>query len=462
MCALMKQLYMHNRSIFFRWPFYLTTGILFIVLTAIDAYAANADSVTVPVSTQYTNAHFITRLINGKNYRAVWKQPVKMPVFDIGKVNGGLKITKLGGGFQTKSLRLKDKKGTNWVLRTVDKEVSQLLPRFLQNSMADKVFQDLISAAYPYAPLTVTDMGKAIGVITPDPVLYYVPDDPRLGEHREIFANKVCFFERHEPTPDYSDAIDTDDVLEKLSQPDVAINQDVMLRARLLDMLLGDWDRHEGQWRWGRKDSTSKTYFYPMPVDRDQAYFRATGAMPALVTISILPHMSGFHKSNSDIIDLNFKSYAFDRIFLNEMTEQDWMQHIANFRASMTDSVIELAIGKLPPEIYALTGEMLITKLKSRRDGLEKDGMKYYRYLTTDVYVLGKEEPETVELVDSGDQATLVVYNTKTKKQYYRRSLNPRHTKKIHLYGMNENDIVKATKPKIKIVKESLEPIKLL
>lgn len=126
----------------------------------------------------------------GSNYRKEWSEPVKMAVFNL--TAKGMTITELGGGQQTKSLRLTDKNKKEWVLRTVDKTVDKALVG-LQKVFAKPLVQDMISAAYPYAPLAVGYMAKATGIIAPNPVLYYVPDDPALGKYREIFAGKVCF-----------------------------------------------------------------------------------------------------------------------------------------------------------------------------------------------------------------------------------------------------------------------------
>ena len=48
---------------------------------------------------------------------------------------------------------------------------------------------------------------------------------------------------------------------------------------------------------------------------------------------------------------------------------------------NVTDSVIETAIKKQPKEIFAIRGNKLIEKLKSRRDGMLKHAMKYYSFL---------------------------------------------------------------------------------
>src|SRR5690349_13021626 len=102
-----------------------------------------ADSVISPASTRYTNINFLKRMILGKNYRAEWSQPVKMPVFNIKTVKGGLTPGELGGGQQTKSLRLKDKQGEEWVLRTVDKDVEKAVQPHLRKTVVKKVVQDM-------------------------------------------------------------------------------------------------------------------------------------------------------------------------------------------------------------------------------------------------------------------------------------------------------------------------------
>ncbi len=40
-------------------------------------------------------------------------------------------------------------------------------------------------------------------------------------------------------------------MLEQLrSDNDNRVKPDAFAKARLFDMIIGDWDRHEGQWRW--------------------------------------------------------------------------------------------------------------------------------------------------------------------------------------------------------------------
>jgi hypothetical protein len=37
-------------------------------------------------------------------------------------------------------------------------------------------------------------------------------------------------------------------------------------------MLIGDWDRHDDQWRWAAFDEGKQTVFKAIPRDRDQAF----------------------------------------------------------------------------------------------------------------------------------------------------------------------------------------------
>ena len=51
-------------------------------------------------------------------------------------------------------------------------------------------------------------------------------------------------------------------------------DQDQVLRSRLFDIWIGDWDRHDDQWRWASfKDKNGFTYYQPIPRDRDQIFF---------------------------------------------------------------------------------------------------------------------------------------------------------------------------------------------
>ena len=80
------------------------------------------DTVNISASDRYKPVKGFRKMMLGQNYRPEWTTPVNMKVFNINKERGGFTATGLGGGKQTLSLHLKEKKtGKEWVLRAVDK-----------------------------------------------------------------------------------------------------------------------------------------------------------------------------------------------------------------------------------------------------------------------------------------------------------------------------------------------------
>ena len=89
----------------------------------------------------------------GQNYRAEWSTPVNMKVFNISTEKGGMKAVGVGGGNQTKSLQLVDKKGKEWVLRSMNKNPSKAIPEAFRGSFAEDLVAELSSASHPYGAL---------------------------------------------------------------------------------------------------------------------------------------------------------------------------------------------------------------------------------------------------------------------------------------------------------------------
>lgn len=404
--------------------------------------AKSPDSVVIQASTRY-DASFLRKIFTGANYREVWLTPVKMPVFDLEK--SGMVITKMGGGQQTKSLRLKDKEGREWALRTVDKFVEEALPKGLRNTLAERVVQDMVSASHPYAALPVSALAVAGGILAPHPKLYYVPDSEALGPYRKDMAGKVCFLEERNPIPNLDDTEDTEDLIEKkIEEHDNLVLQRQVLKARLLDMLIADWDRHEDQWAWGELDSAGSNYYYAIPRDRDQAFFISGGLIPRLGKLFGMRHINHFKDDSRNIKDLSFKSWNFDKMFLNDLDAAEW-EHIINEMVSKwNDRVIEDAVKTLPAEVYAIDGAELTEKLKSRRDGLKKNAMKYYRFLTARTTIAGTNENEFFNITGSGDNIIVTVFRLDKKgkpgKKIYERSFLPSETSQITLCGLDGND----------------------
>lgn len=401
------------------------------------------DTVYVAASTKYGHPKGFRKFVLGQNYREAWTQPVSLPVFRLRKTNGGFKITGSGGGFQTKSIHLEDADGVEYNLRTIDKDPRKVLPPAARATFARDVVQDMISAAHPYAPLAVSAMADAAGIIHSRPVFYYVPDDTAFGFYRPLFMTKVCMLEPKNGSMNELKTKNTTKVINKLiGENDHFVDQEKVLQARLLDMTIGDWDRHFDQWRWAVDDTGKGKLYYPIPRDRDQAFFRSDGALMWIASRRYLRWMRGFQKDYHKFLWLSHSPRNFDRIFMNQLNEQQWQEGIQRFQSVETDAVIDNAIDQMPPEIAAIDGKVIAEKLKARRDKLSDVGMRYYRFISKQVDVLGSNNDEyfTVREVDTG---ILVQVHARKKKKdllMYSRVFDPKVTKEIRLYGFNGDD----------------------
>lgn len=417
--------------------------------------------VRVSASQDYQVSKF-KRWLLGENYRADWQQPVTLPVFDIGKIQGGLRVVRLGGGFQTRSLRLADAKGKEYVLRSVEKYPYNALPRPLRQTIAADVLQDQISAHHPYGPLVVPALSEAIGIYHTNPRYFYIPDDPRLGKYRAGFANTLGLFEER-PDDDQSDAphfgnskkvTSTEKAIENTREDnDDSIDEHAVLKARLFDFLIGDWDRHEDQWRWAsfEKENGKGKLYQPIPRDRDMVFFVNQGVIPNIGSRKwLLPKVQGFDHQWRDIAGFNFNARHFDRIFLTRLSAQDWQQVAQQLQNSLTDEEIENAVKQLPKPIFAISGPGIISKIKSHRQHLPEDAMKYYRFLAQEVDIVGSDKNELFEILRQDDENTLVTVrkidkNGNLEQVVYQRQFKTSETDEIRLYGLAGNDAFRVT-----------------
>jgi DNA repair exonuclease SbcCD nuclease subunit len=390
------------------------------------------------------NATALKRLVLGNNYRSIWAEPVNLKVFRLKEEHGGFKIKSMGGGKQTKSLTLEDKNGKEWTLRTIDKDPELALPENLRNTMASEIVQDMISAAHPYAPLPVASLAASAHIPHATPQFFLVPDDLAFGVYRPMFANKVCMLEEKDASWDGTDTKSSITVFNDLIEDnDKRVLQNEVLKARLLDILTADWDRHMDQWKWGVQDTGRGKLYYPIPKDRDQAFFHSDGLLMVYVSRKRLPFLKGLKDKIPDINHLSAVSKDFDRLFLNDIDRKEWDSVTAVFRRQLPDTAIVKAVKQMPPEIFALDGKQTIDKLISRRNELGKQSLKYYDFLAKQVTVLGSNKTELFKVFNEGKNVRVQVLTREGKDSgfvMYDRLFDPNKTKEIRLYGFRGND----------------------
>jgi hypothetical protein len=415
-----------------------------------------ATTVTVAAGPEY-GAGGLHRLFFGAHYRDLWTTPLKVEVLDLERFAGGLTPLKRGGGQQTKSLRFLGKDGKQYAFRSINKDPTKVLPPELQETLARRIVQDQISSAHPYAALVVAPLAEAVGVIHAEPRLVVLPDDSRLGEFQADFRNVLGFLEeRPDEAPDGepgfagSDKIvSTDKLFDELADDhDDEVDSEAFLTARLLDVFVGDWDRHVDQWRWARFRKDGKKLWYPIPRDRDQAFAKFDGLLPSLAEKRyVVTQMESFAKTTPDIISLTYSGRHLDRRFLNDLDYGAWQKATEAFLAKLTDEVITQAVRKLPPEIYAKSGEALAKKLIARRALMRKASDQYYKNLANFVDLKTSNQDEFAEITRPGNgdvEVKIFVRDRNSGEQQdkllYQRLFKKNETKEIRLYLLGGMD----------------------
>lgn len=402
--------------------------------------------VKVAADTQYAHVNKFHRFLLGNNYREVWNTPMNFPVIDLQKE--GYTILQRGGGKQTHSLRLADSSGTEYAMRSLKKFPLAAIPEMLRETIAREVVQDQISASNPYAPLAVSVLAEAAGVPHTHPSFVYLPLDTTLGTYANVFGNEVFLLEEREPvTGDKDKTYSTPKVLDKvLGDNDIHVDQKAVLRARIFDTYIMDFDRHDDQWRWYREKHKGQEYYYPVPRDRDQAFFVNEGLLPRLICKPwILPGIQGFRDRIPDVNGFQFSARYFDRSFMNELEKKDWEKQTDKFLRKMTDSVIQASVNAFPEAIRKQVAPMMVHRLSVRRDILKDNMLKYYRFLAKGVDVPATQKNELIQVEKlEGGAVSLNMFKISKKgeveQNIYSRTFNPRETKEVNVYGLGGHD----------------------
>ena len=430
---------------------------------SLSLYAQKADSTSALIAPEYDKVGPVRRFWFGDSYRKLYNTPVKMRVMDLSTERGGLQIVKLGGGMQTQSLRMVDPKGREWVLRSIQKYPERSLPENLRKTIVKDIVQDQISITHPFGALTVPPFNEALGIPHAKPELVYLGDDERLGEYRELFKNRTYIFEPRMPFE--SEKTDnTEKVIRKLLEDnDTQVEQKLTLRARLLDMILGDWDRHEDNWRWDPEKEEGKKTYTPVPRDRDKVYYKTSGVFPVLLSHQWLKaHLQPFGPHIRNISHWNFNARHFDRFFLNRLDRSEWESEIRFVQQTLTDSLIENAMLAMPDTIVKLSANELVHNIRSRRDEMSRTGIDYYKALARVVDIPLSAKNEFVKLDYKKDGVVSLKVNNKKKdgtkgRTLVDRDFFPHETRELRIYGIGGTDSYhiegKATSPiKVRLI----------
>jgi len=425
---------------------YLLAFCLFSPLLGLGQQYDPGQFIIKPIAPEYDAVSPLHRKFFGENYRSIWATPVKLRMLNIQKEKGGLKIVKLGGGNQTKSIRFVDPSGKEWVLRTIQKYPDRALPEGLKKTIARDIVQDQVSTGHPFGALIVPPLAEALRIPHANPEIVYVGDDPGLGECRQEFANAAYLFEEREPLQ-FGDTDNTEKVQAELQEDnDHRSNQKLTLRARLLDFVVGDWDRHEDNWRWAKEKKNGVTTYIPVPRDRDKVFYKTSGILPWVLSHQWLKaNLQPYSPEIRDVKTWNFNNRFFDRYFLTSLSEADWLEEIQYVQQQLNPELVKQALSLLPKEISRQNASEISTNLNGRIQNLQAIAIEYYKFLsqTVDIPASDKSEQFTLKHLQTGDLEVRIENIKKDNtlgRNLFERTFKADETAEIRLYGLGGDD----------------------
>ncbi|WP_412986670.1 metallophosphoesterase [Pontimicrobium sp. IMCC45349] len=404
----------------------------------------------------------------GERYRKYFGTNVSAPTVNLDTLFGGLKPVRKGGGNQSKSLRLEDTDGREYVMRALRKNAVQYLQavafkdQYIKGQFDDTYTEDLLldvfTGSHPYAPFTIATLADAVGVMHTNPVLYYIPKQNALGVYNNEFGDELYMIEEraadgHGEKASFgfsNELISTHDMLKELRKDeDNILDEQAYVRARLFDMLIGDWDRHEDQWRWAKFKENGKTIYRPMPRDRDQAYsIMADGSLLKFAT-SVIPDLRLMKSYDQELKSpkwFNLEPYPLDVALINQATKTDWDEQVVHITTNLTNEVIDEAFTFFPEEVSDETVNIIKNKLKGRRANLQKIADSYFKNVNKYAVVKGTDKDDLFEIERINNTTKVTGYRIQKGEKgekFHEREYTKASTKEIWIYGLDDDDVFK-------------------
>ncbi|WP_420320533.1 metallophosphoesterase [Flagellimonas sp.] len=425
------------------------------------------------------------KLLWGERYRKYYATKIKAPTVLLDTLYGGLSVVRKGGGNQSNSLRLKDKEGKQYVMRDLRKSAERYLQAIafqeqfvigqFDDTYTEKLLLDLYTGAHPYAPFTVGALSDAVELYHTNPKLFYVPKQAVLGGFNSDFGNGLYMIEEHvsDGHSDLESFGKTDkiestyDFIQKLRKDeDYVLDAKTYARARLFDMLIGDWDRHVDQWRWAEFDGKDgKKVYKPIPRDRDQAYSRWGDGFIMGFGSRAVPALRIFEGFNEEIRSVKGftsspRTFALDMALLSETDMETWVEQAKFLQQHITEAVIDNALLNFPEEVRDETVAKIKKTLLARKRNLVGTAQEYFRVINKYSVVTGTDKDDYFNIVSAPNGNLEVrgyrIKNGEKKDLFFNKTYKPEYTKEVWVYGLDDDDVfdvnTKTSKIKVRIV----------
>ncbi len=387
----------------------------------------------------------------GEHYLPLYYKPVNVSTITLNSVYGGLHEIEQVPEFYGLLLENNDKQF--YLLKPLGGVNSFSESKFFRSIYNTKEFEDtylgdFIREAYtiqhPYAFIASDYLAKSSGLYSGNPQIYHVSpsDTDTITDGTKIGDKLVSIYQL--PNIDSQKVITNAEELIKKMHDDnsYSIDRELYVRARLFDMLIGDWNKIPENWNWISHADGDSLFYEPVVLDRSYAFTKVDGwAFRRLLNMLGLGFITDYRAEIKNVKNINKLGYELDVALTSGCGESVWVRQAQFLNEHLTDDVIEVAFRNLPEEMKDENIASIKGKLKNRKRYLEKAAKEYYRLLQKTPVITGSNKDERFEVNRlSPSDVQVQIYNTSNDSLIYNKRFSERYTKEIWIYGLGGQD----------------------
>ncbi|MGD0590681.1 MAG: BamA/TamA family outer membrane protein [Bacteroidota bacterium] len=389
---------------------------------------STSDSITLAANPNL-QASGLHRFLFGSFWRDVWATPVNVRI-----------------------LYTDDSIGKAYSFTPFDQDSILSLPIELAELLPKNIVIDQISALNPFASIIVVPILRAVNLPYRENQLAALSEkghfekeslqvNTRLGILEEPWRN-IPFNEYDSISYKFVGTLQMLDSLEENNH--TCVDELQYLKARFIDILLGDWERSANQWQWVSVYKDGRTIWKPVPLNHQRAFIRLNGILPTIADMA-LPQLEHCGENISGIDNLTLTGRSLDRRLLVSFTKQTWDSLALWIQFQISDSVLLQALRQLPISIFEKEGTKLFHLLQSRRAQLPKAAEEFYKLLSANVELHGSNKAERAEIHRIGRHivsVTIFDREDTTRTQLFQRVFHDDYTEEIRILLLGGDDII--------------------
>ncbi|MDR2955722.1 MAG: hypothetical protein LBV43_11635 [Prevotella sp.] len=353
------------------------------------------------------------------------------------------------------ALILQDKSSEFYMLKPLGGSSSFLESKFFtdfyrrddfKDTYLDEFLQEAYTIIHPYIFTVSERLAKSAGLGIEEPSIFYMSGSNNkadtISERREV-SDRLISISQLSEVDTVTVINNIDSLMWELHENSLAtVDRKIYIKARLFDMLIGDWNKIPENWYWIPSYKGDSVIYRPQSLDRSHAFSRVDGVFfKELLNMLGVGFITNYENRLKDIKKFNKLSYALDIALTQNSTIEDWVGQAQLLMEELTDEVIDNAFLKLPLEMQNEEAEEIKNNLKSRKLRLDNMASKYYLYTQKTPVITGTNRDEKYIVDEDGKgQLRIRIYNKDNGNLILDKQYTRQQTKEIWLYGLGGND----------------------